>query len=246
MSEVDLSAPRPFRLAAFVAVALLHLLAVAALIRAFAPAFVAETVDAVVSTFSVTITAPEPSPEPVPQPEPQAAAPAGKSGEAGKRATPREVTAPKPKIAIPRPQAAPQVASTGAADTSGARDAGVGTGAGGPGSGPGSGGAGDGQGSGGGTKPVKIAGEINSARDYPIASRDLRIGDHVIVWLTVGTDGRATACRVARASRDAEADAITCRLAQERFRFRPATDAAGRPVVSTYGWQQRWFYNERR
>ncbi|MBC2666879.1 TonB family protein, partial [Novosphingobium flavum] len=131
---------------------------------------------------------------------------------------------------------------TGAADRSGARDAGAGTGAGGAGTGPGSGGAGSGSGSGGGAKAVKIAGEINSARDYPAASRDLRIGGNVIVALTVGTDGRVSACRVVRASRDSEADAITCRLATERFRFRPASDGAGNPVVSVYGWQQRWFY----
>jgi protein TonB len=39
-----------------------------------------------------------------------------------------------------------------------------------------------------------------------------------------------------------EADAITCRLAIQRFRFRPATDTDGKPVVSTFGWQQRGFY----
>ncbi|MBA3054099.1 MAG: energy transducer TonB, partial [Sphingomonadales bacterium] len=122
------------------------------------------------------------------------------------------------------------------------RDEGAGTGAGGRGEGTGSGGSGSGQGAGGGTKPIKIAGEINSARDYPSATRDLRIGDSVVIWLTVGTDGKPDACKVARPSKDAEANAITCRLALERFRFRPATDANGKPVVSTYGWQQRWFY----
>jgi hypothetical protein len=30
----------------------------------------------------------------------------------------------------------------------------------------------------------------------------------------------------------------------DRFRFRPALDPAGKPVVSTYGWQQRWFLKE--
>ena len=94
----------------------------------------------------------------------------------------------------------------------------------------------------GGAAAVKIAGDINSARDYPQATRDLRIGDRVIVALTVGKDGRPSACRIVRASRDPQADAITCQLALARFRFRPATDAAGQPVASEYGWQQRWFY----
>ena len=240
--EADLSAPPPVRLGAFVAVALLHVLAAIALVRAFAPDFVSKAVEQVVATFSVTITAQPPSPEPVPPPAPQGGEVAGKAGAAGKRAVPREVMAPRLRVAIARPQAAPPATSTGSADSSGAREAGAGTGAGGAGMGTGSGGSGNGQGAGGGDKAVKIAGEINSARDYPVATRDLRIGDHVIVWLTVGTDGRPTACRVARASRDAEADAITCKLALVRFRFRPATDANGQPVVSTYGWQQRWFY----
>jgi protein TonB len=241
MSQVDLSAPRPVRVGVFVAVGLLHLLAVLALVRAFAPGFVAATVDSVVSTFSVTITAPEPSPTPTPPPPPaKAETPAGAAGAAGRRATPREVTAPKPRVDIPRRETAPVVASTGSANSAGARDEGNGTGAGGQGSGTGSGGSGNG--TGGGAKAVKIAGDINSARDYPIASRDQRIGDYVIVWLTVGTDGRPTDCKVARPSRDSEANAITCRLALERFRFRPATDGSGQPVVSTWGWQQKWFY----
>jgi protein TonB len=59
--------------------------------------------------------------------------------------------------------------------------------------------------------------------------------------LTVGTDGRVRSCRIHKPSPDAEADAITCRLARERFRFRPATDRAGNPIESEFGWQQRWF-----
>ena len=59
--------------------------------------------------------------------------------------------------------------------------------------------------------------------------------------MTVGTDGRASNCRVTEPSPDPEADRITCRLAVERFRFKPATDAIGNPVPATYGWRQRWF-----
>jgi protein TonB len=36
---------------------------------------------------------------------------------------------------------------------------------------------------------------------------------------------------------------ITCRLAEERFRFRPSLDNQGNPVEAMYGWRQRWFYN---
>ena len=62
-----------------------------------------------------------------------------------------------------------------------------------------------------------------------------------MVYLTVGTDGRARHCRVQKASPDPEADAIVCRMADARFRFRAATNANGDPVESTYGWRQRWF-----
>lgn len=238
--QADLSAPRTVRIGAIMVVAALHLVAILALIRAFAPDLAEQTVASVVSTFAVTVRTIEPEPARVPA----AARPAGAESEAGRHAIPREVAAPRPRITV-RPQPpAPLASSSGSADSSGARDAGAGTGAGARGEGTGSGGAGSGTGAGGGSKAVKIAGDINSARDYPIASRDQRIGDHVIVWLTVGTDGKPVSCRVARPSRDAEANAITCRLAMERFRFRPATDASGQPVRSTYGWQQRWFYRD--
>lgn len=242
MSGVDLSAPPSVRVGAFVLVAVLHVLAVVALIRAFAPDFANTAVATVVATFTVAATAPTPTPTPAPPPAPKSGAAAGAAGAAGKHAVPRAVMAPQPRQDVPHVSIAPAAASTGIANSSGARDAGSGTGAGGQGSGTGSGGSGNGQGGGGGSKPVKIAGEINSARDYPIASRDLRIGDYVVVWVTVGTDGRPTGCRVKRPSRDPQADAITCRLAIERFRFKPATGPVGQPVVATFGWRQRWYY----
>lgn len=235
MEGANLSAPRRTRLGVAALVAALHVLAVLALVRAFAPDMTARVADSVIAAFTVTVTAPPPPPPP------RAPDPAGAAGDTGRKAVPREVTAPRPRVAIAR-QTAPVVASTGTADRSGARDTGEGTGAGGSGSGTGAGGSGTGTGGGIARKAEKIAGEINSARDYPRETRDLRIDDHVIVALTIGTDGRVRGCRIARASRDPQADAITCRLATERFRFRPATDAAGNPIETVFGWKQRWFY----
>ena len=93
------------------------------------------------------------------------------------------------------------------------------------------------------TKPVHVSGSIDDARDYPVPAggRAARRGSEVIVRVTVGTDGRASDCSVYRASPDAEADRITCRLVVERLRFRPATDAAGNPVAAPFYWRQRWF-----
>ena len=104
-------------------------------------------------------------------------------------------------------------------------------------------GGGGGQGGVAVTKPVKIAGDINSASDFPVppGGRQARFGTSVTVYMTVGTDGRASNCRVVRPSPDREADAIVCRLAEQRFRFRPATDSRGNPVPATYGWRQEWF-----
>lgn len=234
---------RRFRPGVILLVAVLHILAGLALVRAFAPDFTQSVVRNVTSVLTVTVTPPPPNPAPTPSPSPTDAAPeeAGEAGAAGKKARPKEVAAPEPEIEIAK-STAPQVAAEGDDVTSGARDKGEGTGAGGEGSGTGSGTGGEGQGAGGGTDAVKIAGDINSARDYPRESRDLRIGDHVIVALTVGKDGRVKNCRVHRPSRDPEADRITCQLASERFRFRPATNSRGEPMESVFGWKQSWFY----
>ena len=222
-------------------VILLHVAAVIGLVRAFAPDFSKAVVQGVTSAFDVTITAPSPQPSPTPA---RTAAPAereeGAAAPPGKRATPDAVAAPRPRIVV-RPKSAPPVASTGSALSAGSAEQGAGTGAGGEGQGTGAGGNGVGPGGGGAAKPVKIAGDINSSRDYPKKTRELRRGDHVVIVLTIGTDGRPRACRVHRPSRDPDADRITCRLATQRFRFRPALDFRGEPVESDYGWQQRWF-----
>ncbi len=233
--EIDLSAPPRAKLGAFVAVAVLHVVAVLALIRAFAPHFAEQAVEAVVSTFTVTIIAPPPPPEPARQDQA-----AGAAGAEGKKATARAVDAPLPKQAI-SPSPAPRAASTGDANTSGAAQAGAGTGAGGAGNGTGSGTGGNGPGGGLTRKAEKIAGTI-ADKDYDKAGRAVRLGNAVVIAITVSAEGRPTGCRVVRPSPDPAADAQTCRLAIERFRFRPATDAQGNPVASVYGWQQRWFY----
>ncbi|WP_067733987.1 TonB family protein [Novosphingobium naphthalenivorans] len=244
MTQADLRAGRRTRWGVAAFVLLVHLVVIAGLIRAFTPQFAASVVGSVTQAFSVALP-PPPSPplEPVPSP-PNVAPPAeqGASGAAGKKAKPREAAAPKAPIAV-KPTQAPPVAGAGDENAAGARDEGEGTGASGAGMGTGAGTGGTGQGGGGQAGPtVKIKGDINSAKDYPRASRDLRIGASVTIDLTVGTDGRVKACRIVRPSPDPGADRITCDLATKRFRFRPATDAEGNPVDAIYRWRQRWFY----
>ena len=176
-----------------------------------------------------------------PQPKPAVSGEdaAGRQGAEAPRASPREAAAPAPSIAFPRP-AAPPIAASGDANRAGAGESGAGSGAGGTGSGSGSGGFGTGTGA-GAHKVEKIAGDIRAARDYPAAGRSDRLGRRVVIAVAVGVDGRPTQCRVARPSGNAEADRITCQLAMERFRFRPATDGNGTPIEAVYGWEQRWF-----
>jgi len=213
-------------------VVLLHLAALAGLARVFAPDFTRQAIEQATSLVTVTITAP---PDPVPAPsEPDA----GAAGEQGKKATPREVSAPK--APLPRPSPAPRASSTGTANSSGASDAGAGTGAGGSGEGTGSGSGGSG--TGGGARPLeKIAGDISNARDYPRSGREARKGHDVVIELTVGTNGRVSGCRVTDPSPDPEADTITCRLATQRFVFRPRLNASGEAVTGIYRWRQQWF-----
>lgn len=216
----------------------LHILAIVGLARAFAPDFTSAVVRDAVAVLTVNVTAlPDEPAAPVADPEPDE----GAAGEEGRLATPSEISAPPAALPI-RPSPVPRAPSTGTDTQSGARDSGEGTGAGGTGEGTGSGTAGSGQGSGGASPAVKIAGDINSASDYPVpeGGRQARFGTSVTIAITVGTDGVPTGCRVHIPSPFPETDAITCRLAMERFRFRPATDRGGNPIVSVYGWRQEF------
>lgn len=243
MTKADLRADRRTRWTVAGVVILIHLALIAGLIRAFTPEFAASVVQSVTRAITVTVTTP-PLPPPPPAPSQSAAPPAreGAAGTPGKRATPRDAAVPRARITV-EPTQAPPVAGRGEENASGARAEGAGTGASGAGQGTGAGAGGSGQGGGGSGSPtVKLKGDINSARDYPRESRDLRIGASVTIDLTVGTDGLVKGCRVAQPSPDPAADRITCALATKRFRFRPAADPSGNPVQATYRWRQRWFY----
>jgi len=226
-------------------VAALHVLAAIGLIRAFTPDLAQTVSHAVLQAFTVTPSPPPPPPPVTPEQEDLPAN--GRAGAAGRRAVPRPVAVPSASITI-KPTQAPPLAGEGKQNAAGASAGGVGTGAAqtgtGPGSGSGGAGTGSGEGAGGGraASTVKIAGEINSAKDYPRASRDLRIDASVTIDISVDAQGRASACRVVQASPDPAADQVTCQLALRRFRFRPALDGSGRPAPSVYRWRQRWFY----
>lgn len=217
-----------------VGVAALHVAVIAALISAFGVEVVVQTVKSI-AAFDV----PVPPPPPPPEPTPQATRAPGAAAPPAPKATPRPQPAPSPRIVVVA-MPVPTVASTGTAPRSGASAAGAGSGGGGHGAGTGSGGRGNGGGGGLVRSAQKVAGELRT-RDFPRSGANERDGRFIVVRYVVGTDGRVRNCRVVKSSGSAEADAITCRLIEKRFRYLPAEDAAGNPVVDETGWKQWWW-----
>lgn len=231
-----LSPPRRPRWGTLAVVALFHLLAIAGLVRVFTPDLArqaARQMGAVLVSVTMRKALPPAAPA---KPD------AGASAAEGRKAAALPMSAPSPLVRL-EPAAVPPVASTGAQAQSGATAIGEGLGGAGEGAGAGSGASGSGQGGGLAAKAVLISGAIDAAKDFPIppGGREARIGRAVIIALTVGIDGVPTDCSVYRSSGLSDTDERTCDLAMQRLRFRPATNARGEPVVSTFYWQQRFF-----
>lgn len=180
----------------------------------------------------VSVTLPKPPPPvplpPPPKPHHQAAAPKAQPAKLGGSPGPKPAHAPPsvtPVVAV-KPSAAPSGGGTGTGPAMGA------------GAGGGSGGNGNGADD-GGTDAELIAGEITS-RDYPRHLGNAGIGGHVSVSFTIQANGRVAGCRVTRSSGIPELDGLTCRLVEERFRFRPSTDRYGRPISDEGDYDQDW------
>jgi len=227
---------------AVIGVVLVHALIGYALLTGLSARIAAHTEEAL-KLF--TVTPPKP-----PAPEPQRTRPAARSAPKKEgAASPRnlrsratEVVAPRPPIVIPLPPpviAAP-IPAIGDDRSSGASDRpGPGTGSGGQGTGTGSGAYGDGPGGGGGTGPRQIAGRIRNS-DYPRGAVEAGRSGIVSVQYTVAVDGQVSRCVVTRSSGSPDLDQTTCRLIQQRFRFRPARDASGRPVQADIVEDHEW------
>ena len=182
-------------------------------------------------------------PPPPPVVEIDESAPKGDPGEAGKKADPTPIVAPKPRIELPAtpPVAAAPVPAQGAAPTAGAAIAGTGTGAGGYGNGLGGGGAG-GNGTGIGSEARLLGG--NSAR---ISGRLLRqfAADrgYAHLLLTVAASGRATGCSILTGTGSAQVDQYICGVMVNRSRWAPARDRLGRPITVQVRYTSTWDKN---
>lgn len=141
----------------------------------------------------------------------------------------------------PPPVIAAPVAGIGAQRSAGAAPVvGPGTGSGGQGNGTGSGSGGDGDGGGGGETPLRlIRGELRY-RDLPRQLYEAGVSGTVEMDFDVGVQGRVTACRITRSSGNAALDAATCQLIQQKLRYRPTLNAAGRPIPDTVEGEQIW------
>lgn len=220
-----------------------------AIVRGLGVPIVPVTQDAL-KLFNLTNVTPPPPPIVPPPPEKSRSEirkPKDSEGAAAppaKKNTPTEIAAPKTILPPPPPIRAAPVAGQGSAPKAGAATIdGPGTGRGGVGNGLGSGLSGDGTGGGGGGGAVsdaeQIAGSIGD-QDYPKAALVDRAQGIVRFAFTVLPDGRIGNCRITRGSGNRALDATTCRLALQRFRFRPARDTAGRPIASEEEGEQEW------
>ena len=224
------------RLVALAAVVLVQLGLGAALISGF-HVDVLKPNDLVSQLIEIALPQKPPPPPPLVEVRPQPTH-RHKSASAAPKAEPKPIggsPGPQPSHAPPVPT--PIVPVHPAAPASGG---GSGTGpAVGSGAGGGSGGQGYGEDDGGGTDLVQIAGEIRPS-DYPQDLRARGIGGRVMMVFTVGTNGRVTSCTITRSSGVPELDALTCRLIQERFRYRPSTDRYGRPIADEVEGEHDW------
>ena len=190
----------------------------------------------------VSVTLPKPPPPPQPPPRPVQPRPKPKHQEAAPKAQPAKLGgSPGPKPAHAPPSVTPVVAIRPTAAPSG----------GGSGSGPaigaGAGGGTGGNGNGddeGGTDLEQIAGEITPS-DYPSNLREAGVGGRVSFVFTVEPNGRVGRCTVTRSSGVPQLDALTCRLIQQRFVYRPSTDRYGRPIADEVEGEHDWIARRR-
>ncbi|MFN6936257.1 MAG: TonB family protein [Tsuneonella sp.] len=176
---------------------------------------------------------PEPRPKQPPPKEPAANFDDRSAGQIGKTSPISEL----PVLLPPPIKSAPPVAGDGL--TTGSGNVG-------PGAGSGSGGEEDGSGGAGfGSPPVRITGTLRDS-DYPREAQTSQLAGTVGISFRVRTDGKVDHCIIERSSEHALLDDLTCRLFTQRYRFRPATNAAGEPIEAVLRTSFTWGMRPRR
>ena len=83
-------------------------------------------------------------------------------------------------------------------------------------------------------------GQYFGTDNYPPSAVRAGESGRVVAKLSVGTDGRVTACSVTSSSGSSALDQATCRIAQSRVKFTPAKDDSGAPIASVFTLPVRW------
>ncbi len=83
-------------------------------------------------------------------------------------------------------------------------------------------------------------GPLITPDDYPKTALRNREEGVVGFELTIGVNGRISACTIVRSSGSAALDSATCRLLVSRARFRPARDAEVKPVPASIRREMAW------
>lgn len=76
--------------------------------------------------------------------------------------------------------------------------------------------------------------------DYPPSALRNNEAGVTAFKLDVGADGRVTNCSITKSSGFSDLDETACRLLQRRARFKPAKDAQGNGIASSYSSAVRW------
>lgn len=89
------------------------------------------------------------------------------------------------------------------------------------------------------TPTAIISGWIGE-RDYPKAALKRGAQGVTQIRIRVTAEGRAEDCQIFQSAGDAELDAATCAIVTSRTRFRPPTDADGKPTWQYAVLPVRW------
>lgn len=236
---------RQERVGSAMLVLLLHAGAALVLLNSLGVQAVTSVGQDILKSFDVT----SPSPPPAIAIEAEKAADeegATSASNTKKKAVP--VEAPKAIIPPQKPRVVAPKAGKGRESDVGAAQPGPGTGGGGTGTGTGNGTSGSGAGGGGAggngggiASRARLIGGRMTNKDYPKSASRAKEGGTVATRFTVGADGRAHNCRITASSGNADIDATTCRLIEQRFRYEPARNRAGEAISDVAGWKQTWW-----
>lgn len=237
MADAAGAAPKRRRIGSALAVAVVHALLGYAFLVGLGVRVPTRMADGL-KVFDVT-PAPPPPPAIPPPARMKSARRQGAAAPRNLRSRATEVVAAQLPVLLPPPVVAAPLPGLGEDPSAGASNVrGPGAGSGGPGNGTGSGMAGNGEGAGGRALRWR-SGRIKDS-DYPRAALAVAASGTVRLRFTVGVTGRVTDCTVTGTSGNADLDETTCRLIRERFRYKPSTDASGRPIPDEVTGEHEW------